>query len=155
MVPYALYVMGVRRKEVRDVSRDMNAFLVSWVTQVSFKPPMIAVGVKRDAFSNAMVKEAGVFSLNFLGEGQKEFAIPFMRDMVVTPTEMSGIPYFTGKHTGCPVFPQTAAHVECVVEHVYDGENDHSVVIGRVVDAEHRREAKPLTHAETGWHYAG
>lgn len=155
MVPYGLYVMGVRRKEVRDVARDVNAFLASWVTQVSFKPPMLVVGVKRGTHSNEMVKEAGVFTLNVLGAEQKELATKFMKDLAVTPTEMSGVAYHTGKHTGCPVFPEMPAHVECAVEHVYDGDNDHSVVIARVLDAEHRRDARPLTHAETGWHYAG
>ena len=155
MVPYALYIMGVRRKEVRDVATDVNAFLASWVTQVSFKPPMLVVGVKRDAHSNAMVKESGVFTLNILASDQKELATTFMKTLAVTPAEMSGVPYHTGKHTGCPVFPVMPAHVECVVKHVYDGDNDHSIVIAEVVDAEHRRDAKPLTHAETGWHYAG
>lgn len=155
MVPYGLYLMGVRRKEVRNVATDLNVFLSSWVTQVSFKPPMLVVGVKRDAHSNAMLKESGVFSLNILGAEQKELATTFMKALTVTPTQMSGVPYFAGKETGCPIIPQTPAHVECVVEHVYDGDNDHSVVIGRIVDVEHRRDAKPLTHAETGWHYAG
>ena len=155
MVPYALYLMGVRRKEVRDATKDLNAFVSSWVTQVSFKPPMIVVAVKRDAYSNAMIKEAGVFTLNVLGAEQKGLASKFFKDLVVTPTEMSGVVYFTGKHTGCPVFPDTPAHVECKVEHVYDGENDHTVVVARILDVEHRREAKPLTHAETGWTYAG
>ena len=155
MVPYGLYLMGVRRKEVRDVAKDLNAFISSWVTQVSFKPPMIVVGVKRDAYSNALLKESGVFTLNFLASDQKELAQKFFKDLVVTPTEMSGVPYYTGKETGCPVFPQTPAHLECVVEHIYEGDNDHSVVVGRVLDVEHRRDAKPLTTSETGWSYAG
>ena len=127
----------------------------SWVTQVSFKPPMIVVGVKRDAHSNAMVKEAGVFTLNVLGAEQKELATTFMKELTVTPTTMSGVPYSVGKETGCPIIPQTPAHIECVVDHVYDGDNDHSVVVAEVVDAEARHASKPLTHAETGWHYAG
>ena len=155
MVPYGLYVMGVRRREVRDAAKDVNAFLASWVTQVSFKPPMIVVGVKRDARSSAMVKEAGVFTLNILGAEQKELATKLLKELEVTPTQMSGVPYYAGKHTGCPVLPETPAHVECAVEHVYEGENDHSVVVARILDAEHRRDADPLTHAGTGWHYAG
>lgn len=155
MVPYALYLMGVRRKEVRDASTDMNAFVASWVTQVSFKPPMVVIGVKRDAHSNEMLKESGVFTLNILGAEQKDLAVKFFKDLVVTPTQMSGVPYVAGKHTGCAVFPDTPAHIECVVKHWYDGDNDHSVVVAEVVDVEHRRDAKPLTHAETGWHYAG
>ena len=155
MVPYGLYLMGVRRKEVKDVTTDLNAFVSSWVTQVSFKPPMLVVGVKRDAHSNAMLKESGVFTLNVLGAEQKELAQKFFKDLQVTAASMSGVPYYAGKHTGCPVFPDTPAHVECVVRHVYDGDNDHSVVVAEVVDAQARRQAKPLTHAETGWHYAG
>jgi flavin reductase (DIM6/NTAB) family NADH-FMN oxidoreductase RutF len=155
MVPYALYLMGVRRKEVKDASRDLNAFVASWVTQVSFKPPMVVVGVKRDAHSNEMVKEAGVFTLNILGAEQKDLAQKFFKELEVTATTMSGTAYRAAEHTGCPVFPETPAHVECVVKHVYDGENDHSVVVAEVVGVEHRRDAKPLTHAETGWHYAG
>lgn len=155
MVPYALYLMGVRKKEVKDPATDLNAFVASWVTQVSFKPPMIVVGVKRDAHSNAMVKEAGVFTLNILGAEQKDLAQRFFKELVVSPTQMSGTPYYVGSRTGCPIFPETPAHVECEVKHVYDGENDHSVVIAEVVDVQHRRDAKPLTHAETGWHYAG
>ncbi|HUR70250.1 MAG TPA: flavin reductase family protein [Candidatus Thermoplasmatota archaeon] len=155
IVPYGLYLMSVRRAEVRDVAKDLNAFVASWVTQVSFKPPMLVVGVKRDAHSNEMVKESKVFTLNILGAEQKELAQRFFKDVEVSATQMAGVPYYTGKHTGCAVFPDTPAHLECVVRHVYDGENDHSVVVGEVVDAAHRRDAKPLTHAETGWHYAG
>lgn len=155
MVPYALYLMGVRRKEVRDPATDLNAFVASWFTQVSFKPPMIVVGVKRDAHSNEMLKESRVFTLNVLGSDQKALAQNFFKELKVDATTMSGEPYRLGEKTGCPVIPATPAHLECEVEHIYDGENDHSVVVARVVGVEHRREAKPLTHAETGWHYAG
>lgn len=155
MVPYGLYLMGVRRAEVRDVAKDVNAFVASWVTQVSFKPPMLVVGVKRDAHSNEMVKESRVFTLNILGSDQKDLAQRFFKDQPVTADRFGDTPYVRGAHTGCPVFPDTPAHVECEVVEVYDGENDHSVVVAKVVDVEHRRDAKPLTHAETGWHYAG
>lgn len=155
MVPYGLYLMGVRRAVVRDVATDLNAFVASWVTQVSFKPPMLVVGVKRDARSNEMVKEARAFTLNVLGSDQKDLAARFFKDQPVTDKTFGGTPYERGPHTGCPVFPDTPAHVECEVVEVYDGENDHSVVVAKVVDVVHRSDAKPLTHAETGWHYAG
>ena len=155
MVPYGLYLMGVRRREVHDVAKDLNAFVASWVTQVSFKPPMLVVGVKRDAHSNEMVKESRVFTLNALGSDQKELAQRFFKELVVTDKEMSGVAYERGPATGCPVFPDTPATVECEVVEVYDGENDHSVVVAKVVGVSVRQDAKPLTHAETGWHYAG
>lgn len=155
MVPYGLYLVGVRRKDVADVKTDLNAFVGSWVTQVSFKPPMLVLGVKRDAHSLAMIKESGVFTLNLLGSDQKELAQKFFKDLAVSDTDMAGVPYRRGLWSGAPVFPDTPAHVECEVAHVYEGENDHAVVVGKIVAWEHRRDAGPLTHAETGWHYAG
>lgn len=155
MVPYGLYLMGARRKDVKDVATDVNAFVASWLTQVSFKPPMVAVGVKRDAHSLEMIKESGVFSINVLGSDQKEFATKFFKDLEVTDKTMSGQPYTRDGPTGCPILPDTPASFECEVVHVYEGENDHAVVVGKLVDATLRKEAKPLTHAETGWHYAG
>jgi flavin reductase (DIM6/NTAB) family NADH-FMN oxidoreductase RutF len=155
MVPYALYVVGVRRREVRDVATDLNAFLGSWVTQVSFKPPMLAAAFRRDAHSLEMVKESRVFTLNILGSDQKALATRFLKEVPVTGEDMAGTPYRRGEITGAPVFPDTPAHVECEVASVYEGDNDHAVVIAKVVGWEHRRDAQPLTHAETGWTYAG
>lgn len=155
MVPYGLYLMGVRRKEVRDVAKDLNAFVSSWTTQVSFKPPMVVVGVKRDTHSNEMLRESRVFTLNILGHDQKGLAQAFFKDQPVTATHFGATPYTLGAATGCPVFPDTPAHVECEVVEIVDGENDHSIVVAKVVDAQHRRDAGPLTHRETGWHYAG
>lgn len=155
MVPYGLYLMGVRRKEVSDLQRDLNAFVASWVTQVSFKPPMLVVGVKRDTHSNEMLRESRVFTLNILGHDQKDLAQRFFKDQPVSATHFGETIYTRGAQTGCPVFPDTPAHVECEVVDIVDHENDHSIVVAKVVDAAHRREAGPLTHKETGWHYAG
>ncbi|MEA3200385.1 MAG: hypothetical protein QOE90_1813 [Thermoplasmata archaeon] len=155
MVPYGLYLVGVRRREVRDVATDLNAFVGSWVTQVSFKPPMLVLGVKRDAHSLEMIRESGVFTLNILGAEQKDLASRFFKDLVVTDKDMAGVPYARGAATGAPVIPDTPATVECEVVHVYEGENDHAVVVAKIVAWEHRRDSRPLTHAETGWHYAG
>ncbi len=155
MVPYGLYLIGVRRAEVKDVATDVNAFIGSWLTQVSFKPPMVAIGVRRDAHSLEMIKESKVFSVNVLAADQKAFATVFFKDLKVTDTEMSGNAYTRGALTGCPIITETPASFECEVVHVYEGDNDHAVVVGKVVDAVARKEAAPLTHAETGWHYGG
>ena len=40
---------------------------VNWITQASFKPPLVAVGVKADSQIYDIVKTAGNFALNVLG----------------------------------------------------------------------------------------
>ena len=43
MIPYGLYVMTVEDEDGR-----ISVATVNWVTQASFKPPLLAVGVKAD-----------------------------------------------------------------------------------------------------------
>lgn len=149
MVPYALYLLGARRGD------QSHAYVVSWVTQTSFKPPMLVVCMGRGSHGFELVKETGRFTLNVLDSTHKDLAKRFFKDIEHAPGSMSGVAYEPGPKTGCPVFPELPAHVECEVDHIVERENDHAVVLARVVDAVHRRDAKPLTTAETGWHYAG
>lgn len=155
MVPYALYLVGVRNPRVTSPAADLNAFVGSWVTQTSFKPPLVVLGLKRDTRGNAMVREAGVFTLNLLGDDQKDLAQRFFKDLPVDEATFGGVPYRRGE-TGAPVFPDCPAYVECRVVAVHEDGGDHDVVVGEVVAAGvHREGARPLTHAETGWHYGG
>jgi flavin reductase (DIM6/NTAB) family NADH-FMN oxidoreductase RutF len=101
------------------------------------------------------VNESRVFTLNFLGADQKALAQKFFKTIERTGGHFSGHPYELGKQTGCPVFPESPATIECVVDDIVEHRNDHAVVLARVVDVAHRRNAMPLTHRETGWAYAG
>jgi flavin reductase (DIM6/NTAB) family NADH-FMN oxidoreductase RutF len=155
MIPYGLYVVGVRSKEVKDPASDLNAFIASWVTQVSFKPPMVALAVRRKSRSREMIRDSGVFTLNLLGEGQKAMAETFFKDLQIDEKKMSGVGYRVGQ-TGAPVFPGLPAYLECQVEAFHEDGGDHDVVVGRVVGAGYRPEADGmLTHHDAGWHYGG
>lgn len=160
MVPYGLYLVGARERVVRDPAKDLNAFVGSWVTQTSFKPPMLACAVKKDARSNQLIRDAGVFTLSILGAGQKAIAQSFFKDLAIAPDgrargTMSGTRYEIEPVTGCPVFPDLPGWVACEVASAVDAENDHTLFVARVVAAGHAGPAKPLTHDETGWIYAG
>ena len=64
MIPYGIYVMTAEGKD-----GSVAAATVNWVTQASFAPPLVAVGVKADSGAHTIVKESGSFVLNVLGEG--------------------------------------------------------------------------------------
>ena len=150
MIPYALYLLGARRREVRSAD-DLHAYVVSWVAQCSFKPPMLTVAMSRESHGLELVRESGVFTLNLLGHEQKELAKKFFKDLERTDGSFSGHPYTRGARTGCPVFPELPGALECEVVEIVEKENDHAVVLARVVDAvAHQESARPLTHAETG-----
>ncbi len=54
------------------------AVTVSWVTQASFNPTVVAVRTKADSHTNGTTKIAGNFVLNVLGKGQLGAAYAFL-----------------------------------------------------------------------------
>ncbi len=128
MIPYGLYVITAEDKDGR-----ISAATVNWVTQASFKPPLVAVGVKADSQIHDIIKSAGNFALNVLGKGQQGAAYAFFKPAERDGQNISGEPFRAGS-TGAPVLENTPAFVECrLVKTVEEG--DHSIFVGEVVDA--------------------
>ena len=127
MIPYGLYVMTAEDKDGR-----ISAATVNWVTQASFKPPLVAVGVKADSQIHDIIKTAVNFALNVLGKGQQGAAYAFFKPAERGGQKISGEPFHAGS-TGAPVLENTPAFVECrLVTTVEEG--DHSIFVGEVVD---------------------
>ena len=128
MIPYGLYVMTAEDKDGR-----ISAATVNWVTQASFKPPLLAVGVKADSQIHDIIKTSGNFALNVLGKGQQGVAYAFFKPAERNGQKISGEPFHAG-NTGAPILESTPAFVECrLVTTVEEG--DHSIFLGEVVDA--------------------
>ncbi len=127
MIPYGLYVLTPAD------GGAVAAATVNWVTQTSFDPPLVVVGVKADSGVYATLKAAGHFALNMLGKGQKGAAFTFFKPAEVDGDTISGEPFHAGS-TGAPVLENAPAHVECRVAEIVE-RGDHHVVIGEVVDA--------------------
>ena len=146
-IVHGVYVVGVKGKET------LNAFTATWVSQVSFDPPLVMVGVRRDGLSFEMIQATRVFVVNFLGSSQKTVAQHFLKPAHVSGNKLEGIPHHVGK-TGAPVLDEAIAFVECQVRNITE-DGDHAVVIGEVVEAGVHQDVDPLTLKETGWHYGG
>jgi flavin reductase (DIM6/NTAB) family NADH-FMN oxidoreductase RutF len=127
MIPYGLYVLTAAK------DGRVAAGTVNWVTQVSFEPPLVVVGVKTDSGAHALIKETRAFALNVLGKGQGPVAFTFFKPAEKKGDTISGEPYRPGS-TGSPILTNTPAFVECTLEDTVE-KGDHSVFVGRVVDA--------------------
>ena len=127
MIPYGLYVMTAESKS------GVAAGTVNWVTQASFAPPLVAVGVKADSGLHAVAKEAGAFALNVLGKGQQALAFTFFKPAERQGATISGEGFRAGT-TGAPILASTPAFVECRLVHTFE-KGDHSVFVGEVVEA--------------------
>ena len=127
MIPYGLFVLTAESKS------GTAAATVNWVTQASFAPPLVAVGVKADSAAHGIIKESGSFALNVLGKGQQALAYTFFKPADRQGATISGESFRAGA-TGSPILASTPAYVECrLVETVEKG--DHSVFVGEVVEA--------------------
>jgi flavin reductase (DIM6/NTAB) family NADH-FMN oxidoreductase RutF len=127
MIPYGLYVLTGRAGD------EVAAATVNWVTQVSFAPPLVAVGVKADSHAHQIIKQSRAFALNVLGKGQQQAAFAFFKPAALADGKISGHAFRDGT-TGSPLLESTPAYLDCtLIDTVERG--DHSVFVGEVVDA--------------------
>ncbi len=127
MIPYGIYVMTAK-----DGDGNVGAGTVNWVTQSSFDPPLVAIGVKTDSGLYATVKAAGEFALNMLGKGQQGIAFGFFKPVEVDGNTISGEPVRDGEN-GAPLLDNAPAAIECNVAEIVEL-GDHHIVVGEVTE---------------------
>ena len=143
-----VYVLTARSED------SYGAATVTWVSQVSFKPPLIMAAVRRQCNVFKCLEESRVAALHIVGNGQQEIARRFFFPTATGCGTINGEPVVEGK-TSAPVLASLPAHIECQVERIVDTDGDHVLVILRAVEAECREQVRPLTIAETPWEYGG
>jgi flavin reductase (DIM6/NTAB) family NADH-FMN oxidoreductase RutF len=156
MIPYGLYILTSENEE-----GEIGAATVSWVTQSSFEPPFIVVGLKADSFNHKIIMESKAFALNILGKGQQSLAVKFFKTAEIDGLTISGEPYRKGK-TGAPILDTTPAFIECTLFDRVEG-GDHSVMVGQVVEVGLKQDIEGRPDEATLWlrdlggniHYGG
>lgn len=130
MIPYGLYVIAAVAKDGRAAASTIN-----WVTQASFAPPLIAVGVKADSHTHAIIEETGEFVLNMIAKGDNGLAFNFFKAVTIEGSRIGDEPFTFGAIVKAPVLDKAPAHLECrVVESVKKG--DHTMYVAEVVEAQ-------------------
>ncbi|NQV43300.1 MAG: flavin reductase [Rhodospirillales bacterium] len=132
MIPYGIYVMTAKDGDT------IAAATVNWVTQTSFDPPLLAVGVKTDSGAYGTVVSAGHFALNMLGKDQQGAAFTFFKPAEMDGDTISG-EAFTAGTTGAPILNSSPAAVECKVRDVVEL-GCHHIIVGEVINAQQNRD---------------
>ncbi len=152
MIPYGLYVLTA-------VDGDsVGSGTINWVSQMSFEPPLLALGVKKDTRSFANLKAGGTMALSFLGTGQGDLAFAFFGDSQVEGDEFvtkdARVP-FERLAGGAIVLQDAPAWATLkLVDTVETG--DHAVVVVEVTDVGLRSDdPSMLTLSELGLNYGG
>jgi|SRR5581483_10397189 len=148
MIPHALYVLTCRTQD------RTAAATISWVTQASFQPPLVAIGLKKSSHTFETVNKAQSFVLNFLGTEQKNIAQVFFKHMEPEGGLLGGEAFQESPILRHPVFPRMAGYIECRVLETVD-RGDHAVLVAEVLEAQTGPLEGPLLLSGTGWQYGG
>ena len=147
MIGYGIYVLGVEHEGER------GAASVTWVSQASFQPPLIMMGVKKDGWVYGVLQKGRRFALSFLDTDQQDVAKAFFKSPRAEDGRFGEYAYFSEK-TDSPILECALAFVEGEVRSS-DETGDHAVVVAEVVNAGVRREGTPLLLRDMGVFYGG
>jgi flavin reductase (DIM6/NTAB) family NADH-FMN oxidoreductase RutF len=146
MLTYGLYV-------VTSSGSSRVGGTITWLSQCSLTPPHVLAAVRKRGSLHEAILSSGAFAVHIVGRDQPDFATTFFRKTRDADGKLNGYRYQDGI-TGAPLLLDAPAWIECrVVDKMRRG--DHTVFIGEVVAAGHRRDSSLLTLGESGFHYGG
>jgi flavin reductase (DIM6/NTAB) family NADH-FMN oxidoreductase RutF len=131
-----------------------GAATITWVSQASFKPPLLMVALRKDGSAFQCVVESRATVLHVLDSGDRAIAQKFFAATEESHGLLNGEPYSKGG-TGAPVLDQLGAYLECRALEIVEKHGDHAIVVLEVLDAVIRRDVEPLTVKGSGWQYGG
>lgn len=140
-IPYGVSVVTMGR----GGAQVENGLTISWLSQVSFDPPMLMVAVDKLHYSVDLLRSTKNFCVNLLGEDQTALAGRFSRQATTGEDKLADVAQRPGD-SGAAILTDAVAYFDCEVTSMVEA-GDHMLVIGRVEDAAVLREGAPLTSA--------
>jgi flavin reductase (DIM6/NTAB) family NADH-FMN oxidoreductase RutF len=139
LIPYPVSVVTV------GLGGAENGLTVSWLSQVSFDPPLVMIAVDRLHYSVKPLQASKVLVVNLLEKGQAKLAGHFAKQSMEGESKLAGFPTREAKSGGA-ILEVALAWLDCeLVQEIPAG--DHLLFIGKVIDAGVRGEGEPMTSA--------
>ena len=126
--------------------------VANWIMQVSFEPPLVAIGVEFDSEMRHFIEDSKYFSLNMLPAGSTQLAKAFLKKSKHVVTTINEKEFFISKH-GVPFLKEASDSLECRVM-ISTRTGDHVLFVGEVTDGLSKGDGSILTLQETGWKYS-
>lgn len=152
MMPYGFYSI------TSHSDTEVNAMVANWLTQVSFEPRLMALGLQKSSYTHGLVESGKVFTINIFNKEDADLIKPFTKSRAKNPDKMKDARYSPAPITGCPVLEGAAAFLECKVVAMHPSGTEYSLVVGEVVGGEVFKPGEAgetLSLPDLGWHYAG
>lgn len=149
MFNYGLYVAAVQNFD------GPRAATISWVTQASFEPRLVAVGMRKGTAICEITRANKRVAVQVVAADQADFAKAFFKVTQSGPDQIAGY-HFSMTANGLPLFDVAAAWLECEVVEEANTTGDHALFICSVLGSGVREPARAaLALRDTPWHYAG
>lgn len=136
---FSRFATGVTVVTTRAASGPVGITANSFAS-VSLDPPLVLWQPARASGRFAPFTECQRFAIHVMGEGQHGVSQHFVREGAM-PDDTP----WTEAEDGTPLLDDCLARFHCETYAVHDA-GDHAIVIGRVLDAQHR-EGEPLVFA--------
>ena len=143
-LPYGLFTVVSREGDTPA------AMVATWIMQVSFTPPLLAVAVERDSRMRRCIEASGTFSVNLMPEDGIDLAREVIRSTNRGPDNAGKL--FRTPASGGLYLRGALASIACrLVTQVETG--DHILFVGEVTEGEEQKGGSPLLLHDTGWRY--
>ena len=142
---YGIYVLTTRHGDT------INGMIASWVSQVSYDPPLIMAAVHPNRYSHDLLQKSGHFALHILAREQNDLLARFKGPD--PGSKFDALAWHDGV-TGCPVLADCIGSVECRIRQTLKPGN-HTLFVGQVVHAIFRGAERPLCTLDYEGCYSG
>jgi flavin reductase (DIM6/NTAB) family NADH-FMN oxidoreductase RutF len=142
---YGIYVLTSFKGE------EINGMIASWVSQISYEPPLVMAAVHPNRYSHHTIDKSGCFALHILNKDQKDYLSRFKEPD--PGAKFSSIQWNRGI-TGCPILTDCIAYMECkIVSRIQPG--NHTLYIGEIVEADIFSDAVAMSTQDYAATYIG
>jgi flavin reductase (DIM6/NTAB) family NADH-FMN oxidoreductase RutF len=131
---YGIYVLTTRYENI------INGMIASWVSQVSYEPPLIMVAVHPNRYSHDLLKKSGHFALHILDREQMDLLARFKSPD--PESKFASVAWREGM-TGCPILTDCIGSLECRIQQTLSPGN-HTLFFGHVVNTVFNEKNIPL-----------
>jgi len=142
---YGIYVLTTRFEQ------SINGMIASWMSQVSYEPPLFMVAIHPNRYSHQLLVKSGYFAMHIISSEQKRLLHRFKGPIAQEKFESIDWKYGV---TGCPILADCVGCMECrIIQSLAPG--NHTLFIGEVVNAVFNAEKKPLCTLDYEGSYLG
>ncbi|MBI5545868.1 MAG: flavin reductase [Deltaproteobacteria bacterium] len=118
---------------------------MSWLSQVSFEPPMIMFSVDKKHYSEELLRSTRTFVVNVLAENQVKLAGHFAKQAMAGEDKLASVATREAD-SGARILTDALAWLDCEVVALHPT-GDHFMVVGKVIAAGVQHRGPALTTA--------